>query len=554
MNLHEKIVSDFIDQLNIEKKPKEDEYTTDSDELKELFQTVKLVKSLKEPAMPGEDFPVRLVKAVEEQVSRKHTVKSRKWAWMASVVGIAAMFALMMNILFTPGSSNIVKAMEEAYQMINAYHGTIEIVETNKDGESVTQAKLEVWANKDGNYYIKGLQGPNKNYITVNNGEKKWQLQPDKKQVQIFPTFPDNYSFIFDLGNEINDVKNALSVKEIGEEKIVGRKTTVLEITPKGGSSYHLWIDQETKLPLKKQSAMQHAIQYTVTYTQIDFSNPIPNELLSYQVPRDYTVIDNNPEQVVNNLEEAQKTVGFTPTAPKTIPDGYIQERIAVLPEQKVVKMYYSTKDRSKKVMIVQGKSTGKFEPVPNATLGKINKHPVEIQAPLYEEAGLLGGGIPYSGTTKINSLRWQQDGLEFAVVGQASLEDLTVFVENVVDGKLEMPSQDEQSSFKPKVEVPYDLSVEENDQKNADAGSSPWKLDPLFTTQVFVSLKMSPEGITGEYPVSIEDLKLVQNTGKTAIVEVTGDQSPIKRIYLKRLIRQDATGIWTVVGYDPME
>ncbi len=97
------------------------------------------------------------------------------------------------------------------------------------------------------------------------------------------------------------------------------------------------------------------------------------------------------------------------------------------------------------------------------------------------------------------------------------------------------------------------DLEAEENQQKSVDAGQSPWKLDPVYVAQVFVSLQISPDGITGEYPVSMEDLTLTANDGKNAVVEVTGQQSPIKRVYLKRLIRQDSTGIWTVVGYDPL-
>jgi len=101
-------------------------------------------------------------------------------------------------------------------------------------------------------------------------------------------------------------------------------------------------------------------------------------------------------------------------------------------------------------------------------------------------------------------------------------------------------------------LEVPYDFTVEENDQKSVDAGSSPWKLDPIFTAQVFVSLLISPNGITGEYPIATEDLKIIQNNGKDAIVEVTGDKTPIKKVYLKRIVRQDSTGIRTVIGYDP--
>lgn len=105
----------------------------------------------------------------------------------------------------------------------------------------------------------------------------------------------------------------------------------------------------------------------------------------------------------------------------------------------------------------------------------------------------------------------------------------------------------------KPQVKVPVNLKIEENDQKSVDAGHSPWKLDPVFVTQVFVSLKIFPEGIQGDYPIKYEDLKVVKNTGEEAIVEVPGDKTPIRRVYLERLIRQDNTGIWTVVGYDPV-
>lgn len=110
-----------------------------------------------------------------------------------------------------------------------------------------------------------------------------------------------------------------------------------------------------------------------------------------------------------------------------------------------------------------------------------------------------------------------------------------------------------EKFSDKPQVKVPVNLEIEKNDQKSVDAGHSPWKLDPVFVTQVFVSLKISPEGIQGDYPIKYEDLKVVKNTGKEAIIEVPGDKTPIRRVYLERLVRQDSTGIWTVVGYDPV-
>ena len=110
-----------------------------------------------------------------------------------------------------------------------------------------------------------------------------------------------------------------------------------------------------------------------------------------------------------------------------------------------------------------------------------------------------------------------------------------------------------EESLDKPKVEVPFDLKVEEETQKSVDEGHSPWRLDPIYVAQVFVSLKISPEGIEGEYPIKYEEFKIVKSTNKDAIVEVGGKDTPIKRVYLKRLVKKDNTGIWTVVGYDPV-
>jgi len=95
---------------------------------------------------------------------------------------------------------------------------------------------------------------------------------------------------------------------------------------------------------------------------------------------------------------------------------------------------------------------------------------------------------------------------------------------------------------------------VEQNEQKSVDAGHSPWRLDPAYVAQVFVSLEMSPGGITGDYPIEYEGLEVVENSGVKVVVRVGGDKTPIRKVYLERLVRQDSTGIWTVVGYDPAE
>jgi len=71
-----------------------------------------------------------------------------------------------------------------------------------------------------------------------------------------------------------------------------------------------------------------------------------------------------------------------------------------------------------------------------------------------------------------------------------------------------------------------------------------------LQVSLTFVNLKATPEGITGEPKIPASSFKLAANNGVEAVVEVAG--GPVKRVYLKRLVRQDETGIWSVVGYDP--
>jgi hypothetical protein len=127
------------------------------------------------------------------------------------------------------------------------------------------------------------------------------------------------------------------------------------------------------------------------------------------------------------------------------------------------------------------------------------------------------------------------------------------LFAESLTDGPVVIPKGDEKISDKPQIEVPVDWEIEENEQKSVDAGHSPWKLDPVYVAQVFASLKISPEGIQGDYPVPYEDIKVIKNNGVDAVVEISTAEATVRRVYLKRLMRQDSTGIWTVVGYDPV-
>lgn len=542
MTSNEIKLSDFIDRLNAERKPDEDEHTTDSPELKELYRTVKRVRTLREPALPESDFSQRLVQRLK--AAEQHTRRQKVWPWLAGLAGVAMVFLFIGNLFFS-NHRNMVYAMEQAFQEVQAYHGVMEVVETNAAGESLSQAKVEVWAAQDGSYYTKGLEGAGAGVVTVNNGEQKWQVLPDVKEVHTYPEFPDSYRFAFELGQEIDEAKKALSVEEVGEEPVAGREAVVLKIVPDGGEAYHLWVDKETKLPLQKESALQKGLQYRITYTSMEFDEAIPAELVAFRVPEGYMEVSESPEQTIRHWHEAEHLLGFAPAGFETAPAGYSLDRIAVVTDEGLVKVYYSNKEE--RFVFTQGKAKDAFTPAPTAILGKLDGHTAAIQAPMGETVGILSGGTPYGGAG-FHSLVWQEDGFAYAVQGGKSQESLIAFTEQLTDGTFEVMDS---GGWAPEVEVPVDWEKEKNDQKSVDSGSSPWRLDPAFVAQVFASLKLSPEGISGEYPIKEDELKVVQNDGVAAVVEITNEESPVERVYLQKLVRQDETGIWTVVGYD---
>ena len=532
MNDKEQKLSNYIDRLNEERKPDEHGSEIETKEMEELFKTIRMVKNLKEPSLPEKGYDKKLAQAINNKLNNNSSIKSRKkWFIGLASVAAAATLIITINIVQPFGRNNVVYAMEQAFKGVKAYHGVLEIVEKNAEGKSTIQSELEVWADKEGRYYVKGLEGSQKNIITVNDGKKKWQVQPDEKEVDVFSAFPDPYSFTFEIGKEIEDVKDAIKTEVVGAGVVAGRAATVVEVTPQGGSPYKIWIDKETNMPLQKQSSMDYSLQYTVRYKNIDFVEAVPKDLIAYNIPKGYKEVNANQEQIVNNIEEAKEIAGFTPKMPQNISPSFTQDSISVEEKTKTVKINYISND-NKKISISQKKVNSEFKPSYNAILGEINNSVAEI----------------IQGETGINSVRWQQEGFEYTVVGNTSLEELSLFIKGLSNGTLYLSDK---SLGKPEVEVPVDLETEKEDQKNVDSGHSPWKLDPAFVAQVFVSLKISPEGIVGDYPIDYKEFDVVKNNGKEAVVELNSDKTNINKVYLKRLIRQDNTGIWSVIGYD---
>jgi len=85
MNRNEDKLSSYIDSLNEEIKPNEYNPEMDESEMEDLFETVRLVRSLKEPALPNKDFQENLVTNINKTIFKdKYSNKIRKRWFMDS--------------------------------------------------------------------------------------------------------------------------------------------------------------------------------------------------------------------------------------------------------------------------------------------------------------------------------------------------------------------------------------------------------------------------------------------------------------------------------------
>ncbi|HCF48759.1 MAG TPA: hypothetical protein DER60_00660 [Syntrophomonas sp.] len=526
MDNKENILSEYIDDLNREKKPENDCYGADP-ELARLCETVKAVKTLKEPALPEEGYAHRLAQKValemaqssREELNEKGAVRLNKRnrtarrkpvrpGWLLpAATALAACVLIFAMFVSRPGifHTDVALAMQQAVGQLSSYHGVLEMRSHNEAGQEWLVRQVELWSEGD-KYAIKQSDGT----LTVNNGRQKWQLRPQKQEVALLPLLPDPARQGFDLRDE---AARALSYPHqvVGSEVIAGRQASKMRISPPGGLEYYLWVDKETDLPIQLQTAMQNALQTTYTFVSFEANTQIDPGIFDYQLPPGFKVADSDPGQIVSTVEEAAEISGFIPLLPEESPS-----RILAF-ASRIVLDYGDT-------TIVEKVAQGVFEPAANSALGTAAGGPLEVWG---------------------ESLRWRQDGIEIQVSGAQR----AALAAQIAPG-LALPEASRDLAGQARVKVAVDMDIVKADQQQADRGSSPWQLDPLQVSLTFVNLKVSPEGIVGEPQIGAASFKTAINNGVQAVVEVSA--GPVSKVYLKRLVRQDETGIWSVVGYDP--
>lgn len=526
----EERVDSMIESLRDERRPADPESVEEA----ELLEATRLVKSVRKQPEPSPGFGEKLVTSTVAEARKAGTREaasrqsegeygrgrtgqngSKRSGWKPYarlIAGLAAALVLFVTLSIGPKlwNSDVAYAMSKAVGKISSYYGVLEKSYTTLSGDGQVIRKVEVWSS--GDMYATKLEDGT---LTVNNGQKKWQVRPDDRVVAVLPVAPDPDRSGLDLRDQ---AKRALEYPHVvvGEDVVAGRNAVCLEITPPGGLPYHLWVDAETDLPLQLRTAVHNGIQTTYTYSEFEANADIDDALFEYDVPEGFAVVDNDPGQEVATPTEALGIAGFVPV----LPEGF-SGSMPIVVHSGAARLIIPGDDGL--TIVTEKPATEGFKPVSYAALGTAAGGPLEV---LHDQ------------------LRWQQDGLEITVEGPDR-----VAIAKLLAPDLVMPEDAPAPGFAPEVQVAVDMEVAANDQKQVDGGHSPWQLHPVMVSVSFVNQKISEGTLAGESNLGEDAFTVESNDGVRSVVKVA--EGPVTKVYLQKLVRQDDSGIWSVVGYD---
>jgi outer membrane lipoprotein-sorting protein len=571
MDTPEDRLSDYIDALNEEHNPEKHLGSPDNPELARLLATARLVRSLKELALPDPGYPQRLAEAVSgsinsrdpadlptkaasEQKLGEQTRKRARWCrrrWVLPAAAVVIAGAILLVFLVNGaglGHRDIAYAMQQAVSQVTSYHGVLETLTVNAAGKEVKEVRQEIWweQGKDAILQDDTTAPQYDGTLTVNNGEQYWQVQPQEKTVEVIASPPLlTTSTVPDLGELQYEAERALQYPHtiVGSEVIAGHQTTKLQISPPEDRPYFMWVDTETNLPIQLQTdVLQGGFQTTSTFLSFEPNVRIDPAIFAYSPPAGYRVIDDDPKQLVATAQQAADISGLTPLLPQQKPNRIFAYHGRVILDYGGVII--------SETVAKQSPVGGKFDN--GAMLGTAAGGTLEV--------------IPW---TRLSKLLWRQQGIDLDVDG--SPMDQMVVLARQIAPDLTLPDPAADLVGQARVKVPADLNSAATEQLQADSGKFPWAagVDPMYISFIFVNEQVCPPGtfsvpktpdaaqpgtgsaksLFGQPKIPYTSFEQVANNGVEAVVAVADGQ--IEQVYLKRLVRQDETGVWSVVGYD---
>ena len=248
------------------------------------------------------------------------------------------MLLLISSAMFVAGcidedlsAEQIAEKMQQKQEDIEDYSYTMHMTIEFGDQNMVTQADMMY---KKPNKFKAVQKQPAEmaGSISVSDGETMWMYNPQQNTVMIMdmPDMPEQNEM--DYLQIIEMMLNESDFSLAGVEKVDGRTTYVIDMSPKDESDLGMfgdmkvWIDEETWMPLKMEMKDANGNpMYSAEYRNFQINTGISDEEFQFEIPEDAKVQTMEemmlPQEMT--LEEAQEEATFDILVPSYLPEGY---------------------------------------------------------------------------------------------------------------------------------------------------------------------------------------------------------------------------------------
>jgi outer membrane lipoprotein-sorting protein len=247
---------------------------------------------------------------------------------------LALWASLIALVVFTTACSventdEMIEKAVEAQENLKSYYAEVtSLTEFAGNSESMTYKEWNVKPNKN---RVEMEDG----HLFVSNSEQSWSYDETTNTVTAFDGLGE---LTEEMPSESEMIRTVLTemlksndVVAKGKETIANRQTIHLSLTPNEhqedelyiASSYEIWVDEETYMPLKMKMVSDE-FTTEMEYTHIEYNIEIEDELFHFDIPEGATVQtmeDLMPATLT--LEELQETTPYHVPELSYLPEGY---------------------------------------------------------------------------------------------------------------------------------------------------------------------------------------------------------------------------------------
>ncbi len=238
-----------------------------------------------------------------------------------------------------------------------------------------------------------------KGLLVIDDGQRLYVLKPGEATATPAPSRQAELSRM--TAALLRFIRQGITKAEVtGTEVVAGRSCKIIQLVTNGMLTHRLWIDEDSYVTLK-QAEYQFGGKPRFIQSFTRFKSPVKIPGSTFKLPASIKLNETpvvTAPQYYPTVKEAQKTVDFIIRSPKNLPPGYRLVGVRVNPFMG-------------RVFVSQHFTNNQF----NITV--------------FQTKAMRGSGLnKFKPTPQHQWMSWQQDGIEFGILGMVPYQVMQQF------------------------------------------------------------------------------------------------------------------------------